>query len=563
MIRHRDLARRSSGAVLPALATLVGSRCLLARHLAAPAPAWKQALSPRSRRAPDATPAPLPPERDWAAWRRKRRIPAGARHRALPPRQGGACSRLLDRQRRPAARAIYVLTPLELEDGAIVIVNRGFVPAELRDPATPAAAPDRPARYLHRADALRRRTAAGSCPTTTRHEERLVHARPDGIARAPGLARVAPFLIDAGGRAPTPAAGRGAGDPARLPEQPPAICADLVRARADAWSAFSPPSPGSRARPGKPERACRPRAPRMHVTGACRLAEALPPAHKDPSRAACLHPGRSARARLRRRAACRPCPRRRPLRAAEPGPRCARHDRGSSPASPIADVAEAVIGAASSTARSPRPRLLAHDRASLCLVPPPGRRPLVQIGDNLFVLELFHGPTLAFKDVAMQLLGAPDGPRAARRAARAPPSSARPRAIPAAPPSRPSAGSTRSTSSSSIPHGRVTRRAAPADDHRRRRRTSMRIAVEGTFDDCQALVKAMFNHHAFRDELQLSGVNSINWARIAAQIGLLLHGRGGARRAAPAGVVRRCRPAISATCSPAASRSAWACRSSG
>jgi threonine synthase len=43
------------------------------------------------------------------------------------------------------------------------------------------------------------------------------------------------------------------------------------------------------------------------------------------------------------------------------------------------------------------------------------------------------------------------------------------------------------------------------------------IAVEGTFDDCQALVKAMFNHHAFRDRMRLSGVNSINWARIVAQ----------------------------------------------
>jgi len=43
------------------------------------------------------------------------------------------------------------------------------------------------------------------------------------------------------------------------------------------------------------------------------------------------------------------------------------------------------------------------------------------------------------------------------------------------------------------------------------------LAVEGTFDDCQALVKAMFNHHAFRDEVALSGVNSINWARIVAQ----------------------------------------------
>src|SRR5208283_3489086 len=43
------------------------------------------------------------------------------------------------------------------------------------------------------------------------------------------------------------------------------------------------------------------------------------------------------------------------------------------------------------------------------------------------------------------------------------------------------------------------------------------VAVEGTFDDCQAIVKGLFNHHAFRDRVSLSGVNSINWARIVAQ----------------------------------------------
>src|SRR6185312_9817007 len=44
------------------------------------------------------------------------------------------------------------------------------------------------------------------------------------------------------------------------------------------------------------------------------------------------------------------------------------------------------------------------------------------------------------------------------------------------------------------------------------------LAIDGTFDDCQALVKGMFNHHAFRDKVGLSGVNSINWARIVAQV---------------------------------------------
>ena len=67
------------------------------------------------------------------------------------------------------------------------------------------------------------------------------------------------------------------------------------------------------------------------------------------------------------------------------------------------------------------------------------------------------------------------------------------------------------------PQGRVS-------DVQRRQMTTVdadnvhAIAVEGTFDDCQNLVKAMFNHHAFRDEIGLSGVNSINWARIAAQV---------------------------------------------
>ena len=67
-----------------------------------------------------------------------------------------------------------------------------------------------------------------------------------------------------------------------------------------------------------------------------------------------------------------------------------------------------------------------------------------------------------------------------------------------------------------FPHGRIS-------EVQRRMMTSVpdsnvhALAIEGTFDDCQALVKAMFNHHAFRDRVRLSGVNSINWARIVAQ----------------------------------------------
>ncbi|RYE33738.1 MAG: threonine synthase [Hyphomicrobiales bacterium] len=142
--------------------------------------------------------------------------------------------------------------------------------------------------------------------------------------------------------------------------------------------------------------------------------------------------------------------------------------------------------------------------------------PLTQIGDNLFVLELFHGPTLAFKDVAMQLLGRLMDHVLGQRGRRA--------TIVGA-----TSGDTGGAAIDAFkglksvdvfilyPEGRVS-------DVQRRQMTTIdadnvhAIAVEGTFDDCQNLVKAMFNHHAFRDEIGLSGVNSINWARIAAQV---------------------------------------------
>jgi threonine synthase len=141
--------------------------------------------------------------------------------------------------------------------------------------------------------------------------------------------------------------------------------------------------------------------------------------------------------------------------------------------------------------------------------------PLSQIGDNLFVLELFHGPTLAFKDVAMQLLGRLMDHVLKAKGARA--------TIVGA-----TSGDTGSAAVEAFrgldqvdvfilyPHGRVS-------DVQRRQMTSVAapnvhaLALEGTFDDCQAIVKGLFNHARFRDELQLSGVNSINWARVAAQ----------------------------------------------
>ncbi len=143
--------------------------------------------------------------------------------------------------------------------------------------------------------------------------------------------------------------------------------------------------------------------------------------------------------------------------------------------------------------------------------------PLVQTGPNTFILELFHGPTLAFKDVAMQLLarlmdhvlGRARSARDDRRR-----HLGRYRRVLR---SRPSPAATAPTSSSSFPHGRVS----PVQQRQMTTSTAANVhalAIEGNFDDCQGLVKDMFNDHGFRDRVSLSGVNSINWARIMAQI---------------------------------------------
>jgi len=141
---------------------------------------------------------------------------------------------------------------------------------------------------------------------------------------------------------------------------------------------------------------------------------------------------------------------------------------------------------------------------------------LKEIGKNEFLLELFHGPTLAFKDMAMQFLGpvfdhvlktkdqwvtivgatSGDTGSAAIEACR-----------------------DRAAIEVVIlhPQGRVS-------EVQRRQMTTVladnvhNIAIDGTFDDCQALLKAMFNDAPFRDRVKLSAVNSINWARITAQI---------------------------------------------
>ncbi len=182
---------------------------------------------------------------------------------------------------------------------------------------------------------------------------------------------------------------------------------------------------------------------------------------------------------------------------------------------PFADVAEAVLAPFTGEAFT-KPVLRRLIEGAYAGFRHPAVTPLVQLDTNLFILELFHGPTLAFKDVAMQLLGRMMDEvlsRAGRHAT-----------IVGA-----TSGDTGAAAIDAFrglgqvdvfilyPHGRVS-------DVQRRQMTTLpddnvhTLAVDGTFDDCQAIVKALFNHHAFRDDLALSGVNSINWARIAAQI---------------------------------------------
>ncbi|MBI1622003.1 threonine synthase [Aquamicrobium zhengzhouense] len=142
--------------------------------------------------------------------------------------------------------------------------------------------------------------------------------------------------------------------------------------------------------------------------------------------------------------------------------------------------------------------------------------PIVQTGANEYVLELFHGPTLAFKDVAMQLLARLMDHVLAERGQRATIAGATSgdtggAAIEAF------GGRDRTDIFILFPHNRVS----PVQQRQMTASTASNvhaIAVEGNFDDCQDIVKGMFNNHAFRDRVQLAGVNSINWARIMAQI---------------------------------------------
>ncbi|RFP87346.1 threonine synthase [Rhodobacteraceae bacterium 63075] len=144
------------------------------------------------------------------------------------------------------------------------------------------------------------------------------------------------------------------------------------------------------------------------------------------------------------------------------------------------------------------------------------RAPLKQLGSGHFLLELFHGPTLAFKDFAMQIIGQMFQAALSRSGNRI--------TIVGA-----TSGDTGSAAIEAFrglpnvdvfilfPHGRVS------EVQRRQMTTPTEgnvhaLAIDGDFDDCQARVKDMFNDFAFRDAVGLAGVNSINWGRVLAQV---------------------------------------------
>jgi threonine synthase len=180
---------------------------------------------------------------------------------------------------------------------------------------------------------------------------------------------------------------------------------------------------------------------------------------------------------------------------------------------PYAAVAEAVI---TPFVDGPLEALHAAIEAAYAGFAHPAVTPLTQLGDNLFLLELFHGPTLAFKDLAMQLLSRMMRQVLAQRGKRA--------TIVGA-----TSGDTGAAAIAAFrdidevdvfilyPHGRVS-------DVQRRQMTTVAadnvhvVALEGTFDDAQALVKGLFANKRLRDEFSLAGVNSINWARVVAQV---------------------------------------------
>jgi threonine synthase len=185
-------------------------------------------------------------------------------------------------------------------------------------------------------------------------------------------------------------------------------------------------------------------------------------------------------------------------------------------ARPYVDAASDVLWPYVEGSTLPRPELDELMAEAYATFDHPDVCPLVELEPGLWVVELFHGPTLAFKDVALQLVGRLFDRELRRRGER--------RTIVVA-----TSGDTGSAAIAACV-GRpaldviVLHPAGRVSDVQRRQMTTVdapnvhNVAVEGTFDDCQDVVKALFADPGLRDRVGLSAMNSINWARVAAQI---------------------------------------------
>ncbi|MGA7713098.1 MAG: threonine synthase [Rhizomicrobium sp.] len=198
----------------------------------------------------------------------------------------------------------------------------------------------------------------------------------------------------------------------------------------------------------------------------------------------------------------------------EAWPRFSAAEMAAFGAMPYAHAARAIIGRLAGDSFS-NDDLAADIAAAYASFDDPRIAPLTEIGPNLYLLELFHGPTLAFKDIALQVLGRLFARALKKRGGRA--------TVLAA-----TSGDTGSAAIAALgglenievfvlhPKGRVS-------EVQRRQMTTApftnvhNIALEGSFDDAQAIVKALFAETEFAQRVHLTAVNSINFARIAAQ----------------------------------------------
>lgn len=185
--------------VLPALATLAALAILVALgNWQLQRRAWKQELIGRIEARAYGAPAALVPEGEWPGWSaqaqeyRRVRVTGRFLHEHEVPVHG----LMSGAQRGQPVQGYYLLTPLRLPDGAIVIVNRGFVPGELRDPAR-RPEPD-PQGEVTVTGLVRASEARGWFVPENEPARNVWFVRNvDEIARAKGLSRVAPFLVDA------------------------------------------------------------------------------------------------------------------------------------------------------------------------------------------------------------------------------------------------------------------------------------------------------------------------------------------------------------------------------